>query len=165
VVGFTQVHGQLSGRETAAVSWQITDVSRGGFCVRVRLRDDGTLRLGALLAIQPEGGDNWLVGIIRRMARDAERRGRLGIETLSHAPVALAVELAGRRRDVLLLDPIEQGGLVRLALPQFGYEDAIGLQLDHDGRRAELEPAGLMESAEACDLARYRVVRLAAIPE
>ncbi len=162
VLGFSHIYGQLSGKPAAAVSWQIEDVSRGGFGVRASLPDDELVHLGTLLGLQPEGGENWVVGIIRRIARAAEAEGRLGIETLSHAPVALEVELSGHKTDVLLLDALEAGASVRLALPQFGYDEAVRLRVVHDGRIAELEPVGLLESADACDVARYRVVSLAA---
>ncbi|GAB4170286.1 MAG: hypothetical protein OHK0026_09560 [Rhodocyclaceae bacterium] len=158
VLGFAHIFGQLSGKAAGAVAWEIEDVSRGGFGIRASLPDDDVLRLGTLLGLQPGGGENWLVGIVRRITRDAETRGRLGIETLSHGPVALEVELGGRRTDVLLLDPLEPGATVRLVLPQFGYEEAVRLRLSHEGRIAEIDPAGLLESAEGCDVARYRVL-------
>jgi len=158
VLGFAHVFGQLSGKAAGAVNWDIEDVSRGGFGVRASLPDDDVLRLGTLLGLQPEGGENWVVGIIRRIARDAEARGRLGIETLSHAPAAIEIELAGRKTDVLLLDALDAGATVRLVLPQFGYEEAVRLRIAHEGRVAELDPAGLLESAEGCDVARYRVL-------
>lgn len=162
VIGFAHIHGQLTGKGNTAVSWEIEDVSRGGFGVRAVLSEEDDLRLGMLLALQPEGGANWLVGIIRRINREGEARGRLGIETLSSAPVALEIDLAGRMTNVLLLDPLEAGATVRLALPQFGYEEAVRLSLRHAGKAAELDPMGLLESAESCDLARYRVAQLSA---
>jgi len=162
VIGFAHIFGQLSGKGENPVRWEIQDVSRGGFGVQAVLRDEDDLRLGMLLALQPEGGDNWLVGIIRRIARDSEARGRLGIETLSAAPAALKIELNGEQTDALLLDPLDAGATVRLGLPQFGYGEAVRLNLRHAGRVAELEPMGLLESVESCDLARYRVAKLTA---
>ena len=41
------------------------------------------LKVGALIAMQPEGGDNWLVGVIRRYHRVAENQARVGIEALA----------------------------------------------------------------------------------
>ena len=42
----------------------------------------GVARVQALLALQPEGGDNWLVGVIRRYHRVSEHEARVGIEAL-----------------------------------------------------------------------------------
>jgi hypothetical protein len=37
----------------------------------------------ALIGVQPDGGDNWLIGVVRRYAAPEPTRGSVGIETLS----------------------------------------------------------------------------------
>ncbi len=160
VSGREKVSERVSGRAGAATDSQIEDVSRGGFSISARAADEEQLRLGALIGLQPDGGDNWLVGIVRRAARQADGSLRLGIETLSHTPAAVQVQLGGERIPAVLLDTLEAGAKVRLVLPQYGYEDRAVVTLEQGDLFAELEPAGLVETVDDGDIARYRVARL-----
>jgi hypothetical protein len=55
-------------------SWVVENVSRGGFGAVLGNVPGEWLKVGALIAMQPEGGDNWLVGVIRRYHRETENR-------------------------------------------------------------------------------------------
>lgn len=163
VSGLEKVRGQVAGRAGLATESEIEDVSRGGFSVRARAADEDQLRLGAIVGLQPDGGSNWLVGIVRRVARQQDGSLRLGVETLSHKPVAVEADVGGERTQAVLLDELERGATVRLVLPQYAFEDRAVVTLNVEGIFAELEPAGLIETTEDCDLARYRVAKLTAL--
>jgi len=74
-------------------SWIVENVSAGGFGALVpQLRGDW-LKIGRLLGLQPEGGSNWLIGVVRRFQRDASQQGAVGIQTLGRAAQTARVRL------------------------------------------------------------------------
>lgn len=62
------------GVERGAESWVVENVSLGGFCAGTEEIGEW-LKIGILLCIQPEGGDNWVLGMVRRcsIAPDARQ--------------------------------------------------------------------------------------------
>lgn len=161
VNGLGCIHARLSGRgegsESAKEEWIVGDVSRGGIRARVPLGGSDWLRIGALLGFQPEGGDNWLVGVIRRLNRDAPAPGSVGIETLSKAAQPIRAELAGNLREALLLDPLHAGDMVRVILPAALFDSAAPLLFRVDGKPVRLEPVEQIESGADFDLGLYKV--------
>jgi len=72
------------------------------------------LKIGCLLGLQPEGGSNWLVGVIRRLTRESGQQGTVGIQTLGRAALPVQVKLhsgqMGTSRDsetAILLNPVD----------------------------------------------------------
>lgn len=90
-------------------SWIVENVSAGGFGALIPQVKGDWLRIGCLVALQPEGGDNWLLGIVRRLSRPTLQQAQVGIQTIARnaRPVALRVK-AG---DTLSLD-VERGMLI-----------------------------------------------------
>jgi hypothetical protein len=90
-------------------SWIVENVSAGGFGALVPQVKGDWLRIGCLVALQPEGGDNWLLGIVRRLSRPTLQQAQVGIQTIARnaRPVALRV----RAGDTLSLD-VERGLLI-----------------------------------------------------
>ncbi len=90
-------------------SWIVENVSAGGFGALIPQVKGDWLRIGCLVALQPEGGDNWLLGIIRRLSRPTLQQAQVGIQTIARSarPVALRIK-AG---DTLSLDA-ERGMLI-----------------------------------------------------
>jgi len=105
--------------------WVIEDVSLGGFRARIPLEPEKQLPIGTLLGFQLEGSHDWIVGVVRRAARESETRGLAGVETLSKNAIAVTVGQDGPA-DALLLDPPEEGDTVRLLLREAG-EDWEGI--------------------------------------
>lgn len=142
--------------EPAAESWVVEDVSQGGMGAQVPLRSNDWLKIGAVLAIQPEGGDNWLVGIIRRLARDSDSQGSVGIETLSKSPRAVAANCGGLMTEMVLLDPLRDDQPVRALLPASAWEEDVLVVLSLDGAEARLVPDALLESGADVAIGRFR---------
>ena len=84
-----------------AESWVVENVSAGGFGAIVPQVKTDWLHVGTLLAMQPDGGTNWIVGTVRRVSRTTPNEARVGIETLSRAPreAKFRVQRPGRRGD------------------------------------------------------------------
>jgi len=146
-------------------SWIVENVSAGGFGAIVpQLRGDW-LRIGRLLGLQPEGGSNWIIGVVRRFQRDATQTGAVGIQTLARAPQAVRVRLVsgqmGTSRDTeaaILLNAIDSTAEAQILLRSDVLLAGQNLQLERDGRIYLLLPTGGMERGNDYDLVRCRAM-------
>lgn len=165
VNAFVVFSGEFGGRPAGLQmeSWVVENVSRGGFGALLSSIPTEWLRVGALLALQPEGGDNWLLGIVRRYHRETESEARVGIEALARRVVS--VELRARTMSSyaaaatipgLLLEDGDAPGELRLVLPPASFDLRESLEYSRDGRRLLLTPVALLEQTGDYELARYR---------
>jgi hypothetical protein len=139
-----------------AASWVVDNVSQSGMRVQLALEPDATVRIGTLLGIRPEGGDNWLVGVVRRFIRTDETAAAVGVETLSKWPIPAAID-GDAAQHVLLLDPIEDGETVRIVASGVDYVPGRTLTCRALGAAFSLDPVEPIERGVEFDLARYRV--------
>jgi hypothetical protein len=159
VHGLAAMHRQLSGSGDCAEceAWVVDDVSQGGMGAKVALGGTDWIRIGALLGMQPDGAGNWLVGVVRRFARDSASVGAVGIQTISKAPRAILADAGGLRTEGILLDAPQKGETVRLALPAEAWEEGVSLIFPLDGVRVKLFPEILVSSDTDAVIARYFV--------
>jgi hypothetical protein len=143
VSGLAAVHQRLSGRASGSdgiESWEVDDVSLGGLGASVTISRHDFIRIGALVGMQPGGGDNWLLGIVRRYVRTAPNHGSVGVETISKTPRAVFADAGGLWTEALLLDVPAVGEYARMALPADALEDKVALVFSLDDKTARLHP-------------------------
>jgi len=140
-----------------AESWIVENVSAGGFGAVVPQLKGDWLRVGALLALQPEGGTNWVLGVVRRVNKIAGQQARVGIETLSRAPLLTAFTVSGaqgvREQGVVLRSGAEQNLVVLkpgVFAPAQNLEAAVGTRLH------VFIPQAVAERGEDYEIARFR---------
>ena len=159
--------GEFGGRPAGLQieSWVVENVSRGGFGAYVNSIPGEWLKVGALLALQPEGGENWVLGCVRRYHRESEDEARVGIETLARAVVAaeLKPKMASSYAAVggipaLLLEEGNAPGELRVVLPPYTFDPREALEFVRDGKPGLLEPLLVIEQTNDYELARYRVL-------
>ncbi|MDP3540670.1 MAG: hypothetical protein Q8S26_18380 [Azonexus sp.] len=166
VNAYVAVSGEFGGRPAglSMESWVVENVSRGGFGAIVSEMPADWLKVGALLAMQPEGGENWLLGIVRRYHRASESDARAGIETLARQ--ALAVEVKPRAASSYAAVPgvpalvVLEGcaaGEVLAVLPPNTFDLRENLEYTSQGKRYQLTPVALQEHTADFELARYRL--------
>lgn len=170
VNAFVVFSSEFGGRPTGLhmESWVVDNVSRGGFGTVLSSIPTEWLKVGALLAMQPEGGENWLLGIIRRYHRESDAEARAGIQTL--ATRAIAIECRPRTASsygaaatlpALLLEDSNPAGEIRIVLPANSFDLRESLEYQQqDGRRFLLNPVALVEQTFDYEVARYRRVAL-----
>jgi hypothetical protein len=127
-------------------SWVVEDVSQGGIGAQVSLAGKDWLRVGSLIAMQPVGGANWLLGVVRRFSRETEATGIVGVETLSKQPTAYIADSLGLPTPVVLLDLLREGGEVRVAMSIAAWEEQKPLRVDVGGQPWRLPPGTLIET-------------------
>ena len=138
-------------------AWIVENVSAGGFGAAVPQVKGDWLRVGALIAMQPEGGSNWIAGMVRRVNRTAGQQARVGIQTLSKSPVALELVLRGARVPAILLPGAEPGSLeTSIALKPAIFTADANAEAEHGGRQHLYIPQGLVERTEDCEIVRFR---------
>src|SRR6185295_10703129 len=123
-------NGVLEFDPAAAESWTVENVSAGGFGALAKQVKSDWLKVGALLAMQPDGGANWVVGAVRRVTRLSKDEVRIGIETLSRTP-ALSRFSGGTQ---------EEPGVLLAEAPETG-ETSIALRAGVFARGRNLEAA------------------------
>lgn len=160
VNGLVAVHERLSGRSTGTEGveeWVVDDVSLGGFGAHVTIARNDWIRIGAVVGMQPEGGENWLLGIVRRYVRTGPNQGSVGIETLSKTPRAVFADAGGLWTEALLLDIPEVGEYARMALPANALEEKVALVFATDDKNARLHPRETIETGADFVVANFFV--------
>lgn len=165
VNAFVVFSEEFGGRPTGlpTETWIAENVSRGGFGALLGSVPGDWLKVGALLAMQPEGGDNWLLGVIRRYHRFSEKDGRVGIQALATKAAAIEVRVrkvsgyaaAAGTPALILLDGNEPDEF-RVILPPMTFDQRESLEYARDGQRYLLTPIALSEQTADYELARYR---------
>src|SRR5882672_352455 len=146
-------------------SWIVENVSSGGFGALVpQLRGDW-LRIGCLLGLQPEGGSNWIIGLVRRFQRDATQTGAVGIQTVGRSAQTAQVKVVTAQigpsvdtETAIFLGPLDSTGETHLLLRANVLLPSQNLQLEQNGKTYLLLPTGGMERGEDYDLLRCRIM-------
>lgn len=155
--GIAAVQACLAGMDAQEPeAWIVEDVSLGGMGAQLPLVNNDWLRIGSLLGLQPEGGDNWLIGVIRRFHRNSESLGCVGIQTLSRMPRAIDARIGGMARPAVMLDAPKGQDAIRIALPARTFECNLPLECELDGQALRLEPLSLVETGFDFDIGSYR---------
>ncbi len=145
-------------------SWVVDNVSRGGFGAVLSDIPAEWLKIGALVAMQPEGGDNWLLGVVRRYHRESDKEARVGIESLARQ--VFSTELKPRTASSyaavagipsLVLQDGNEAGEVRVVLPPSSFDLRESLEYQAGDRLQQLLPVALIEQTSDYELARYRI--------
>jgi hypothetical protein len=153
------LHGSTAWADSAAQpeSWIVENVSAGGFGAVVPQANGDWLKLGALVAMQPDGGNNWVVGMVRRVTRISAQEARVGIETLSRAPEVVRFTLNGEAEEGVLLPSAGVGtGETAIALRAGLFASSRNLEIDRGGRSYVYMPQRVTEHGDDYDIARYR---------
>jgi hypothetical protein len=162
--GYDGVVGVLGGGDSLdfdnrnSESWIVENVSAGGFgAVVPQVRGDW-LRVGALLALQPEGGSNWVLGVVRRVSKTAAQQARVGIETLSKTPLlskfAVSVVASASEQGVLLMNG--EAAETRIVLKPGVFAPAQNLEAVRGEHHHVYIPQTVAEHGEDYEIGRFR---------
>ena len=162
--GYEGVVGVLGGSDSLdfdnqnSESWIVENVSAGGFGAVVPQLKGDWLRVGALLALQPEGGRNWVLGVVRRVNKTAGQQARVGIETLSKTPVLSQFAVSGVKtvseQGVLLRNG--EAAETRIVLKPGVFSQAHNLEVAQGERHHVYIPQAVAERGEDYEIARFR---------
>ncbi|MFY9326796.1 MAG: hypothetical protein WAO76_02040 [Georgfuchsia sp.] len=158
VEGFQAAFSTLRGNRPKGGSWTVEDVSRGGMRARAELADHEGLGIGSLVVMCPEGGDNWLIGIVRRIGHENQVMGNVGIETVGRVPGAVDIDCEGLRGEGLLLDSaLDAGEITLLAVSPGVWQDSSPITFTLGGSRYRLRPYEEQQRSNDYVIGRYWV--------
>ncbi len=108
----------------------------------------------------PDGGTNWVLGIVRRFNRDTPQQASVGIQTLARAMLPVQFRTGAASEPGLLLDPqgIESATEGRVMLKPGVFLPGQNLEFPHAGKHLILMPQQTLESGEDYELLRCRVM-------
>ena len=153
-LGYTP-HSDSSSTET----WIVENVSAGGFGAGIPEIKGDWLKIGCLLGLQPEGGDNWVLGVIRRLNFEDQLKASVGIQTLAIAarPVQLRINGdADSKAGLLISDGSEAPGEVRVLLQADAFDFGQNLEYQKGETICPLVPQGVIERGEGYEVIKYR---------
>ena len=116
------------------------------------------LKVGALIAMQPEGGTNWVVGMIRRVNRISGQQARVGIQTLSRGPQAVELSArAGGAIPALLLPGSDPASIeTSIAFKPDTFAHDMQMQCGRNGREYYYSPITVTERGDDYEIGRFR---------
>ncbi|MFH1044291.1 MAG: hypothetical protein V1796_04415 [Pseudomonadota bacterium] len=144
-----------SGAET----WIVENVSAGGFGAGIPEIKGDWLKIGCLLGLQPEGGDNWVLGVIRRLHRDSAHQGSVGIQTIAKAAQRVQLSFAGgggSESGILVSDGSDAPGAARVLLRAGVFAAGQNMEYRRGDVTCLLLPQGVVESGEEYEVVRFR---------
>ncbi len=161
--GFQTIFTTLRGGDASSTFWTVEDVSEGGMRTRAEMTEHEGLGIGALLAMYPEDGDYWLIGIVRRIDRENQTQGNIGIETVGRAPIAMDIDSEGLKGEGLLLYSVLYAGeMTSLAVSPGIWQDFRPLTFVLDGQTYRLRPQEELHRGNDYVIGRYWVDTLPA---
>jgi hypothetical protein len=89
----------VAAQDTAAPVtevWNVSDMSATGIRAVLTGNLGAWIRIGQLCGIKPQKGDNWWIGMIRRLRTDKEKRVHVGIVLITRNPASLWLRSLGQ---------------------------------------------------------------------
>jgi hypothetical protein len=144
----------------AAECWSVENVSAGGFGALAPQAKTDWLRVGALVAAQPDGASNWLVGTVRRLSKVSSQETRVGVQTLSHAPALsrFALPSAAQAHGVILPAPGAGSGEAAIALRAGVYAPGENLEASIGGKPHVYMPQGVAERGDDYEIVKFKAM-------
>lgn len=140
-----------------AETWIVENVSAGGFGASIPEMRGDWLKIGCLLGLQPEGGDNWLLGVVRRLQREIPQKGAVGIQTIAKSARLVQLSLSGGGGETgILIDGSDSPGEARMLLRPGVFAPGQNLEYQKGDATCLLMPLGVIESCDEYDMVKYR---------
>ena len=140
-------------------TWIVEDVSAGGFGAGIPEIKGEWLKIGCLLGLQPEGGDTWVLGVIRRLQREIPQKGSVGIQTIARSAELVRLSVsgsAGGETGILLGDGSEPPGEARVLLRTGVFVPGRNMEYQKGEKACLLMPQGAVEKGEDYEVVRFR---------
>jgi hypothetical protein len=129
--------------------WNISDMSASGFGAVLAGNQGGWVKIGDLCAFRPQNGQQWWVGMLRRLHTDATGKVHVGMELLAKRPASVWLRVIGKGA--------ERASNWETSSGSFAY-DYIPVILLPDEQNAYLHATMLMESGRFVADAIYQMM-------
>jgi hypothetical protein len=157
--GVLSVFGAGPDDNADTETWIVEDVSAGGFGAGVPEVKGEWLKIGCLVGLQPEGGDTWVLGVIRRLYRETPLKSSVGIQTIARSAELARLSVrgaAGGETGILIGDGSESPGETRALLRAGVFVPGQNMEYQKGEKTCLLLPQGIVESGDEYELVRFR---------
>lgn len=158
--GVLSVLGGVTSQDSASVeTWIVENVSAGGFGAGIAEIKGDWLEIGCLLGLQPEGGDNWVLGVVRRLQREIPQRGLVGIQTLARSARLVHLSLsgaAGGETGILIADGSEAPGEARVLLRAGVFAPGQNMEYRKGEATCLLMPQAVLQGGDEYEVVKFR---------
>ena len=149
--------GSLSFEGKEVETWIVENVSAGGFGAGIPQIKGDWLKIGVLLGLQPEGGTNWVLGVIRRVVRDSPFKGSVGVQTIARAAQLVHFSAGGATESGLVIsDASDTPGEARVLLRAGSFVPGQNLEYQKGEASHLLMPQGVIERGEEYEMVKFR---------
>ena len=146
-------------------SWATEDMSSNGFLCVLPASSASKVKIGELIALQPEKVEQWGAGIVQRLSHDSKNNLLVGIEMLSnqitdvvlHDDHVKSGKKTGAQRALYLNKSDDMREEAWLLMKPDSYTSKHSLSMIMDDKDYLLMPLELLKSGEDYVLARYRI--------
>jgi hypothetical protein len=144
------------GSTAASESWSVENVSAGGFGAIVPSSKNEWLKVGVLVAVQPDNTGSWMVGTVRRLNKLANQETRVGVQTLSRTASLsrFALRTKGEAQGVVLAGGA--AGEATIALRAGAYPAGENLETTVGGKQHVYMPQGVAERGEDYEIVKFK---------
>jgi hypothetical protein len=144
------------GSTTPGETWAVENVSAGGFGALVPPSKNEWLKIGALVAVQPDNTGSWMIGAVRRLSKLPSQETRVGVQTLSRTASLsrFALKSSGEAQGVIL--PGTAAGEATIALRAGAYQPGENLEATVAGKQHVYMPQGIAERGDDYEIFRFR---------
>ena len=143
--------------------WVTAEISASGFSTVLPVKGNGSIGIGSLLGIQPEGLPHWGVAVVRRLLRDDANQFRVGAQILSNHVACVfpngSSELGdGRPALWLYAQQNDSSGEAQLLMSAGTFSPGRSLRIQLAEKDYLLIPSGLQEKGLDYDLAKFKLI-------
>ena len=158
--GVMSALGYADDDGAGAETWIVENVSAGGFGAGTPEIKGDWLKIGCLLGLQPEGGDHWVLGVIRRLTFGTQLNASVGIQIIASAAQPVQLHPSGdtqaAKSGMLISDGSEPPGEVRLLLRGETIDPGQKLEYQQGTTNYLLLPQETIEHGEDYQVIRCR---------
>ncbi|MFM9967347.1 MAG: hypothetical protein ACKVQK_02925 [Burkholderiales bacterium] len=163
VLGALGASVSLDFEEVTTESWIVDNVSAGGFGASVPQIKGEWLKIGCILALQPEGGTNWVLGMVRRFNRESPQQGSVGIQTLARTMESVQLRAQGGADGGEICVLLDAQGVASAAEALVVMRAGVfiagqNLEFESQGKQIMLMPQAVVERGDDYELAKFRVL-------
>jgi hypothetical protein len=155
----------LNFTESNTESWVVENVSDNGYGALVPASRTDWIRVGEIVGVQVEGGKEWGVGLVRRVARDEQQQVHVEIDIISHRAVEVRISQpggSGSESAILLSGTPDASGEIGLVTRAGRFDPNTNIEVNGRTKSYVFIPCRLIDSGDDFDLAMFKIDRTAA---
>jgi len=157
--GVLSLFGAGPSGDADTETWIVENVSTGGFGAGIPEIRGEWLKIGCLLGLQPDGGDTWVLGVVRRLQREIPLKGSVGIQNLATSAELVQLRVGGSgggEAGILISGDGESPGEARVLLRAGAFAPGQNMEYQKGAATCLLMPQGVVESGEEYEVVRFR---------